>query len=198
MRRSLDDSKKTKRDRIQEPVEGRDRIGKPAPDWDVYGWVRGKSRTVRDLRGTVMLLAFFGTDRSSKINMPVVQSLFEKYSDKGLKVVGFYNLYVIPSYFERNLREKLLMWLARWKIGFPVALDIEKGTLDPYWFDSGPRSSRNVLFLIDRKGIVRYLHPGSEMHPSERTDACNLRPGECNRHFATLESAIQTLFKENR
>ena len=49
----------------------------------------------------------------------------------------------------------------RWGIEFPVAVDPGWKTLRRYWLDRVKDAEfTSVSFLIDRAGVVRYVHPG--------------------------------------
>jgi hypothetical protein len=82
----------------------------------------------------------------------------------------------------------------RLKITFPIALDMKWDTLNDYWLGKNRRRASSTTFLVDRKGTIRYLHPGPELHPGK--DGCNLFPERCNRDFAELEAAIRILLAE--
>jgi peroxiredoxin len=45
---------------------------------------------------------------------------------------------------------------------FPVAIDPGWRTLNDWWLDRGDQQWTSVSFLIDRKGIIRHLHPGGQ------------------------------------
>jgi peroxiredoxin len=46
---------------------------------------------------------------------------------------------------------------------FPVAIDREWITLRKWWLDKNPKARwTSVSFLIDRNGIIRYIHPGGQ------------------------------------
>ena len=36
-----------------------------------------------------------------------------------------------------------------------------------YWLDGGKRSWTSSSFLIDRRGIIRFIHPGGTYSPEE-------------------------------
>ena len=45
---------------------------------------------------------------------------------------------------------------------FPVAIDPDWKTLHRWWLDRGSHDFTSVSFLIDRKGVIRHIHPGGE------------------------------------
>ena len=50
------------------------------------------------------------------------------------------------------------------KLGFkfPVAIDHEWKTLNDWWLKTNGGNWTSVSFLLDRNGIVRYIHPGGQ------------------------------------
>jgi hypothetical protein len=47
---------------------------------------------------------------------------------------------------------------------FPIALDADWKALNRWWLADRPQSWTSVTFLIDREGVIRYVHPGGEYH----------------------------------
>ena len=70
-----------------EPV----RIGQAAPEWDIETWTDGKSRTLADYRGRVVVLDFWGIWCGGCVqNIPMMQELAEKYESKGVTFLGIH------------------------------------------------------------------------------------------------------------
>jgi peroxiredoxin len=74
---------------------------------------------------------------------------------------------------------------------FPVGLDNEWTTVRAYGVGRIFKRYTSVSFLIDRRGIIRFVHDGGEYHPGAE-------PGheECGAAYRALESAIETLLAE--
>ena len=54
---------------------------------------------------------------------------------------------------------------------FPVAIDAEWKTLNRYLLDEFPDAPfTSVSFLIDREGIIRYIHPGGTITAQDGKD----------------------------
>src|SRR5438034_642643 len=65
-------------------------------------------------------------------------------------------------------------------------------TLDRYWLDGNPeRNWTSVSFLIDRDGVIRWVHGGGEYHPSD--DPAHLR---CDAEYRGLEQALAQALAE--
>ena len=52
-----------------------------------------------------------------------------------------------------------------YRFRFPVAIDDEWKTLRRWWLDAHPDSWTSVSFLIDRSGVVRFVHLGGAYAP---------------------------------
>jgi hypothetical protein len=48
---------------------------------------------------------------------------------------------------------------------FPVAIDRDWRTLNRWWLDGHKRDFTSVSFLIDRRGVIRLVHPGGPLAP---------------------------------
>jgi hypothetical protein len=48
-----------------------------------------------------------------------------------------------------------------------------------------------VSFLVDRKGVIRFVHPGVEYFPSSKP-----QDAQANHDFELLDAAIATLLAE--
>jgi len=43
---------------------------------------------------------------------------------------------------------------------FPVGVDRDWKTLNRWWLGSRKRDFTSVSFLVDRRGVIRHIHPG--------------------------------------
>jgi thiol-disulfide isomerase/thioredoxin len=182
---ALEEFKRATPREIPLPVEGRERIGAAAPAWALDGWLQGSGEPA----GKVTLVRFFtNTCLYCARSMPAFQSLHEKYGPRGLQVLGFYH----PKPLGANRsRESVQKMLEAWGATFPIGLDTQWKTLRAFWLDGPPRGATSASFLIDRRGTIRWLHPGPELHPGDD-------PGHeaCRRAFEILERAIERLLAE--
>ena len=74
---------------------------------------------------------------------------------------------------------------------FPIALDMDWKTLRRYWLAKGRNRWTSVSFLIDKRGKIRYIHPGGEYYKEEdetRTEA--------QRDYDELKVTIEKLIAE--
>jgi len=193
MRAAHEERKRVDAGGIPPPLEGGERLGKPLPAWEPDGWLQGRRESLASLRGKVVLVRFFtDTCPFCDASMPALAALHERHRAAGLETLGFYH--PKPRGAARDA-EGVRRLLASWEVAFPVALDTRWKTLEAWWLQGAPRRATSVTFLLDRKGAVRFLHPGPELHPGE--EGCNLVPEDCNRSFADLEAAVEKLLAED-
>ena len=77
-------------------------------------------------------------------------------------------------------------------IGFSIAVDGDWETLDTWWLRSGEkRTATSASFLLDKRGVIRFVHPGPELHPGGGAGH-----ERCRKDFADLQQAIDVLLRE--
>ena len=80
--------------RIDAAIKHLELIGKPAPQLDAVAWVNGPSLTDKDLEGKVVLIDFWAVWCGPCIaTFPHLREWQEKYSDKGLVIIGVTRYY---------------------------------------------------------------------------------------------------------
>ena len=163
-------------------------IGKLAPAWSFDRWVRGGPLTLRGLRGKVVLVRWW-TDgcHYCRTTLPVLEDL-RREQRRDLVVIGVYH----PKP-PRDVTDAFVLGVAR-ELGFggPIALDRDWRTLGRYWLDADPeRGWTSVSFLIDREGVIRWVHGGGEYHRS--SDPAHAR---CDLQYRELEQTLATVLAE--
>jgi thiol-disulfide isomerase/thioredoxin len=155
-------------------------IGKEAPDLQqIKGWLNAKPLSLKNLRGKVVLLDFWGTWCGPCISaIPDLIELHEKYHDKGLVIIGVHD----DSKNSIKDLEKEISKLSkeRWNgkhIPFALALDgggrckiegiqqtASGATTAAYGINSFP-----TVVLIDKQGnVVNQYHPGRDAEMLEK------------------------------
>jgi thiol-disulfide isomerase/thioredoxin len=176
-------------------------IGKPAPDFGGDFAVNGKPAKLSDLKGKVVLVDFFAVWCKPCIEgFPELVDVNKTYKDKGLETVGvvFYEgrfRYDTAGnkLIEKDKDEKPVSredeqamfkgFAGLHKLEYPilaVSKDDEKKVKEAYKGYAFP-----TLFLIDRKGNLRYAHIGH--NPDEAKAAEEAK---------TLRAKIEELLKE--
>ena len=120
-------------------------------------------------------------------SLPALDSLREKYKDRGLKVVGVYH----PKPPSKTVTEQEVHASAvSRKFNGEVVIDGDWSQLKSWWLESGQRSATSVSILVDKDGIVRFVHPGPVLFPSDDKDFAKE-----NSDFQLLDRAIDTLLQ---
>jgi thiol-disulfide isomerase/thioredoxin len=147
--------------------QGEKLIGTPAPEWNNQQWINSPPLRISDLKGKVILVRFF-MDSSCpfcRASAPYLNEFYSAYKTKGLIVIGMYT----PKPSPMNVPlEEVQKYVKDLGFEFPVALDNDWATLNKFWLDRVPAADfTSVSFLIDKKGIVRYLHRGGKYDPED-------------------------------
>lgn len=168
---------------------GLDRVGLPAPAWGELEWLGGEPLALEDLRGRVVLIRFWtDTCPFCRATAPALVEIDADYRDRGVTVVGMYH--PKPRGSTRSSAEvgEVVAELG-WR--FPIALDLDWSVLDAFWLAQRARDYTSVSFVLDRRGVVRYVHPGPEFHPDGP-------PGheDCRRDHQEIRDALDALLAE--
>jgi peroxiredoxin len=146
----------------ERPPEGTELIGTPAPAWGRMTWIQSDPLRLEDLAGKVVLLRWWtDTCRMCARSAPALAAFHADYADRGLVVIGMYH----PKPITRTISvEEVQMAAERRELRFPVALDLRWSALRRYWLNGPRRRATSVSFLIDKRGVIRHIHPGPEYH----------------------------------
>lgn len=141
-----------------------------APELQNAVWINTE-RPLRltDLRGKVVLLEMWTLGCSNCRNViPTLKTWHTRYRDQGLVIIGNH----FPEFaYEKDL-ENLKKAVADLEIPYPIAQDNEGTTWKSYSSRFWP-----TLYLIDKRGHIRYTHIGEG-------------------NYAQTEAAIQALLDE--
>jgi thiol-disulfide isomerase/thioredoxin len=119
-----------------------------------------------------------------KASLPGIESLRKQYGDKGLKVVAVYH--PKPA---REVKDQAVLKAAD-RIGYrgAIAVDEDWSVLKRLYLDTGQREATSASFLVDAKGVIRFVHPGPDFFPS--SDPAKSRQNEDHR---LVEQAVKAL-----
>lgn len=124
-----------------------------APDFKgINNWLNSGPLSMQDLRGKVVMVNFWTYGCYNCVNtLPHVTSLYSKYKDKGLVIVGVHT----PEFpFERSLGN-VQAALKRHGIQYPVAQDNDSATWNAYRNSYWP-----AQYIVDQTGKIVYSHAG--------------------------------------
>ncbi len=147
---------------------GADRIGVPAPSFEFDGWLNSAPLSLDELKGKVVLVRWWTeTCPFCASSAPALRALDTIYSPAGLEVIGVYHPKAdrdSPLNVERVERA-----VAARQLDFPIAIDWDwrNGTLADWWLTGPDRPATSVTFLLDKNGVIQYVHPGMEYHDND-------------------------------
>jgi len=123
-----------------------------APEFAPGEWINSEPLTLKGLTGKVVLVEFwtFGC-YNCRNTLLFVNRWHERYSDKGLTIVGVHS----PEFDREKKIENLRQQVAALGIRFPVVTDNDYQTWNAYKVHAWP-----TIFLLDKTGRVRQKHVG--------------------------------------
>jgi thiol-disulfide isomerase/thioredoxin len=127
-------------------------MGMPAPEISGQSWVNSKPLNLAELKGKVVLVEFwtFGCYNCRNVE-PYIKGWHQKYADKGFVVIGVHS----PEFsYERSV-ENVQNYIREHSIKYPVVIDNDFKTWNRYNNRYWP-----AMYLIDKRGIMRYLRVG--------------------------------------
>ena len=139
---------------------GSELIGTPAPEWQNQQWLNSKPLKLSELKGNVVLVRFFMDSACPmcRASAPYLNEFHQEYGNRGLVVIGMYTPKPEPR---QTPMETVKSYVTDYGFQFPVALDNDWATLQKFWLQRVPNADyTSVSFLIDKNGIIRYIHPG--------------------------------------
>ena len=128
--------------------------------------------------------------------MPAVRRRFaaidQQYSPLGLTVVGVYHPKADrdgPLDISRVERA-----VAARQLDFPIAIDWDwrNGTLKDWWLTGPDRPATSVTFLLDKDGVIQFVHPGMEYHDPNGSDGHAM----CAADMVGIRSEIERLLAQ--
>ncbi len=135
-------------------------VGMAAPELEPTEWVNSLPFRLADLRGRVALVEFWTFDCvNCQHVIPALVQWHRTYAPRGLVVVGVHT----PEF--RHERELMNVQAAmqRFGIDYPVLLDNDFGTWRAYRNRAWPS-----LYLVDKRGLIRYTHVGEGSYDQTR------------------------------
>lgn len=103
--------------------------------------------SIPDLSGKVVMVDFWASwCGPCRLSFPALKQLHEKYADKGLVIIGI---------GVDDKAEDYKKFVSKMGVSFPIFHDATHTAADKFAPPSMPTS-----YIIDRKGVVRYIHIG--------------------------------------
>jgi thiol-disulfide isomerase/thioredoxin len=158
---------------------------KKAPEFKgITSYINSNETKLSDLKGKVVLVDFWTYSCINCIRtLPYLADWNEKYSDKGLVIVGIH----APEFeFEKNI-DNVKQAVTRFGIEYPVLLDNDHGTWDAFQNSYWPRK-----YLVDSEGFIRYDHIGEGGYVETENAIRELLAERSSQQGITLPSINQT------
>jgi peroxiredoxin len=172
---------------------GDDRIGVAAPPFQFDAWLNSKPLTLEDLKGKVVLVRWFtDTCPFCASSAPALRSLHEEYANSGLTVIGVYHP---KDGRDDPLDIKRVQSVVEARdFKFPVTIDWKwrTGTLKDWWLTRPERPATSVTFILDKSGVIQFVHPGMEYHDDNGIELHAM----CANDMGRIRAAIKRLVAE--
>ena len=170
---------------LPESRGGQELVGKKMPALNFNRWLNTDGNKPLDTAGSLTLYRWWTSECPfCKATLPGLEKFREKYGEKGLKVVAVYH----PKP-PRAVPDSLILNAAR-DIGYrgAIAVDLDWSQQKKvYPNNPGPTS---ISILVDRDGIIRFVHPGPEYFPSDEREKA-----QQDEDYRLMEKAIQELLR---
>jgi thiol-disulfide isomerase/thioredoxin len=156
-----------------------------APEFKgITSYINTNQTKLSDLKGKVVLVDFWTYSCINCIRtLPYLADWNQKYSDKGLVIVGIHS----PEFeFEKNI-DNVKRAVTRFGIKYPVLLDNDHGTWNAYQNSYWPRK-----YLVDSEGYIRYDHIGEGGYAETENAIRNLLTERSNQEGLEISNLNQT------
>ncbi|MCI0453365.1 MAG: redoxin domain-containing protein [Candidatus Dadabacteria bacterium] len=169
------------------PKEGLELIGTKAPSFEGLNWLNTEPINIEDLRGKVVLIRFWLVGCPlCEHTAPALVELYNKYKNDGFIVVGIHH----PKSQETKDPDLVRRAVNAFGFDFPVAQDNDWNVINSYWLGVRKRSFTSSSILVDKKGIIRFVHDGGEFYKSDTNP-------EADSAYHAIDEKIHELLKEN-
>jgi peroxiredoxin len=172
---------------------GADRLGVAAPPFDFDAWLNTEPMELADLRGQVVLVRWWtDTCPFCASSAPALRSLHDEYSTHGLTLVGVFH----PKAGRDEPLDlpRVQRVVEQREFEFPIAVDWDwrNRSLKEWWLTGPDRPATSVTFLLDKQGVIRFIHPGMEYHDENGHSAHAM----CVDDMLALRTEIERLLAE--
>ena len=155
---------------------------------DELDWLNVPNNKPVNLAGKATLVRWWtDTCPSCAMSLPAIERLRKKFATRGLQTLAIYH----PKP-PRDVAAHDVLQMAK-TIGYTgwVATDLQWKTLQRVYTGAHERRSTSVCFLLDEKGVIRYVHPGPAFGPTGDPEKRQL-----NQDYLNITAAIEALVSE--
>jgi thiol-disulfide isomerase/thioredoxin len=132
-------------------------VGTPAPEITTITWLNSEPKSIGGLKGKVVLVEFwtFGCYNCRNVE-PYVKQWHQKYGNEGLVIVGVHS----PEFGYERALNNVQRYIRDRGIQYAVAIDNDFAIWNRYKNRYWP-----AMYLIDKRGIIRYVRIGEGGYP---------------------------------
>jgi thiol-disulfide isomerase/thioredoxin len=152
-------------------------------------WIGTKGDKPLEVSGRPVLYRWWTSGCSfCEKTLPAIETLRTRHEGDGLNVVAVFH----PKP-PREVPVETIQEAAK-KLGYGgvVAADDSWSQLNRIWLNE-KRPATSVSFLVDGKGVIRYVHPGTTYFPSD-----DPKHAKENGAYRELEAAVEQVIAETR
>jgi thiol-disulfide isomerase/thioredoxin len=137
-------------------------VGRPAPPLPALRWLDGERRDSAWLAGKVVVLRNFTSGCPyCESTLPALDQIQRDFASRGLVVLGVYH----PKPPRAVGDDEAARHARRLGAGFPVAVDPTWALVQRWWFEAARQEQwTSITWVLDRRGRIRFVHPGGEYH----------------------------------
>ncbi len=171
--------------------EGRELIDTRAPRLKSDVWANTTDNRPPEILGRPRLVRFFMSNCPyCRASAPALNRIHRDFAGKGLQVIGVYHPKPEPRAVSEDEFRRAVRQL---ELEFPCTVDADWSFLRRLWLDAGDghREFTSATFLIDRRGRIRFVHPGPDFFPSDKPE--NARQ---NDDYEAVRAGVEKLLSE--
>ena len=164
---------------------GRDMIGKK---FDISKLQFPDTENPLELKGKVSLIRWWtDTCPFCSASLPAIENLRETFAADAFQTLAVYH----PKPPRPVNAEDILSAARTLDYTGDVAIDSNWEVLDKNYLSLADRTATSVSFILDKQGIVRFVHPGPEFQKSD-----DVGKTQENKDYQDIKSAIEFLLHE--
>jgi peroxiredoxin len=159
--------------------------GTTPPEWQLERWIGSAPKTLASTRGSVLMVRWWTAGCPfCSTSAPALRHFDEVYGKRGLQVMGVYH-HKEDTPFDPKVYEDTAK---KYGFKFPLAFDPDWKTLESWLRDRDGKAVStgwtSVTFLLDKKGVIRHVHPGGQYVEGDPA-------------YAEMQAAIERLLAES-
>jgi peroxiredoxin len=163
-------------------------VGTRLPALPPIHWLDGRTRSLESLaRRVVLIRSFTDTCPYCAASLPALEALHRDFGGRGLVVLGVYH----PKPPREVPADEIARFARSLGATFPIGLDPGWRLVESWWLERSRGEWTSVTWILDRGGVLRYVHPGGEYHAGGGPEHTRCREDELE-----IRRIIDRLLKE--